>query len=408
MTVTIIQPLQHRSIRRIWFGQALAALGTQLYSVALLWTAVGILGAGAGYLAMLQAAAVLVGSLLGGALTDGWHPRVTMIGADAARAAAVLALPVAQMLGGVSSNLLVGVAFVVGFMTGCFDPTLQATLTPRASDRGLRHAVNGLFDATQRLARIAGPALVFLIHRAVPAIYFFVVTATTYMASAAAIAASPIAGPKPDPRGAAGPIEAVVAGFRALRGRPLLIYALATSAIANLAWAGGYLFGMALVFRHDRTESLTGYSLMACAYGAGNLVSNIVLARRPPAAAARWIVASRLIFGGGLVLIALGLPLPWLMVVAAATAVNGPLADLTILHLLQSSMPASLLARAFRAQTCIAWSGMLLGYLIAPQLLRWLPTSSMVALLGAITAAAGLAGLGFLSPRRALTGHTGA
>lgn len=400
MTIAIVQPLQHRSIRRIWFGQVLAALGTQLYSVALLWTAVGLLGAGAGYLAMLQAAAVLIGGLLGGVVTDGWRPSVTMIAADAARAAAVLALPVAQMIGGVPPSLLVGVAFVVGLMTGCFDPTLQAALTPLAADRGLRHAVNGLFDATQRLARIAGPALVFLVHHAVPTIYFFVVTATTYTASAAAIAGAAIAGPRPDPGRTAGPIQAVVAGFRALRGRPLLVYALATSAIANLAWAGGYLFGMALVFRHDRPESLTGYSLMACAYGAGNLITNIVLAGRPPAAAARWIIASRLVFGGGLVLLALGLPLPWLMVVAAATAVNGPLADLAILHLLQSSMPASLLVRAFRAQTCIVWSGMLLGYLVAPQLLRWLPASAMVALLGAITAAAGLAGLRFVVPRR--------
>jgi len=65
VTVAIVQPLQHRSIRRIWFGQVLAALGTQLYSVALLWTAIGVLGAGAGYLATLQAAAVLAGGLLG-------------------------------------------------------------------------------------------------------------------------------------------------------------------------------------------------------------------------------------------------------------------------------------------------------------------------------------------------------
>jgi DHA3 family macrolide efflux protein-like MFS transporter len=161
---------------------------------------------------------------------------------------------------------------------------------------------------------------------------------------------------------------------------------------------------MALVFRHDRAESLTGYSLMACAYGVGNLASNIVLARRPPKAAARWIVASRLVFGGGLILLALDLPLPWLMVVAAATAVNGPLADLATLHLLQSSVPASLLARAFRAQTCIVWSGMLLGYLIAPPLLRWLAAPAMVALLGAITAAAGLAGLRFV-PRRSSRSH---
>jgi hypothetical protein len=156
---------------------------------------------------------------------------------------------------------------------------------------------------------------------------------------------------------------------------------------------------MALVFHDERAESLTGYSLMACAYGAGNLVANVILAGRPPLGAARWIMASKLIFGGGLVLLSCHLPLPWLMLVAAVTAVNGPLADLAVLHLIQSSLPASLLAHAFRAQTCIVWSGMLVGYLIAPQLLRWLPTSSMIALLGTITAVAGLAGLAFVLPR---------
>jgi MFS transporter, DHA3 family, macrolide efflux protein len=396
VALAIVQPLLHRSIRRIWAGQVLAAIGTQLYSVALLWTAVGILGPDAGYLATLEAAAVLFGSLLGGALTDGWHPKLTLVAADLARGAVVLALPLGQALGGMSPELLVAVALSVGVMTGCFEPTLQAALMPLAPDRGLRHATNGLFDATRRLARIAGPALVFLVHQAVSTMYFFVVTATTFAGSAAAIAGSAIAARGPERRGAG---AAVIAGFRALRGRPLVIYALCTSAVANVAWAGGYLFGMALVFHHERAESLTGYSLMACAYGAGNLVSNVVLAGRPPVRAERWIIASKLIFGSGLVLLSCGLPLPWLMLVAAVRAVNGPLADLAVLHLMQSSVPASLLVNAFRAQTCIAWAGMLVGYLIAPQLLRWLPTSSMIALLGAITAVAGLAGLPFVSPR---------
>jgi MFS transporter, DHA3 family, macrolide efflux protein len=240
----------------------------------------------------------------------------------------------------------------------------------------------------------------FLVHRAVSTIYFFVVTATTFAASAAAIAGSAIAARGHERRGAGGAIGAVIAGFRALRGHPLLIYALCSSAVANVAWAGGYLFGMALVFHHERSESLTGFSLMACAYGAGNVLFNVVLAGRPPVRAARWIIASKLIFGGGLVLLSCGLPLPWLMLVAAVTAVNGPLADLAVLHLMQSSLPAPLLVHAFRAQTCIAWSGMLVGYLIAPQLLRWLPTSSMIALLGAIAAVAGVAGLAFVSPSK--------
>jgi MFS family permease len=132
VAIAIVQPLLHRSIRRIWIGQVLAAMGTQLYSVALLWTAVGILGPDAGYLETLEAAAVPFGSLLGGALTDGWHPKVTLVAADLARGAVVLALPLGQALGRMSPELLVAVALSVGVMTGCFEPTLQAALTPLA------------------------------------------------------------------------------------------------------------------------------------------------------------------------------------------------------------------------------------------------------------------------------------
>jgi MFS family permease len=392
MAIAIVQPLLHRSIRRIWTGQVLAAIGTQLYSVALLWTAVGVLGPHAGYLETLEAAAVLFGSLLGGALTARWHPKVTLVAADLARGVVVLALPLGQALAGMSPALLVAVALSVGFMTGCFEPTLQAALMPLAPERGLRHATNGLFDATRRLARIAGPALVFLVHQTVSTIYFFVVTATTFAASATAIARSAIAAHAAERRTSRSAIDTVIAGFRALRGQPIVIYALCTSAIGNAAWAGGYLFGMALVFHHERAESLTGYSLMACAYGAGNVVFNVILSGRPPVRAARWIIASKLIFGTGLIVLSRGLPLPWLMLVAAVTATNGPLGDLAVLHLMQSRLPASSLADAFRAQTCIGWSGMLVGYLIAPQLLRWLPTSSMIALLGAITIAAAIVG----------------
>jgi MFS family permease len=395
--MVIWAPLSHRPIRRMWFGQVLAAIGAELYAVAVIWTAIGLVGRDAGYIATLQAAAVLVGSLSAGALTDRWRYTTTMITADLARVALVLVLPVAHAFGWMSPALLLTVAVCVGLMTGWFDPALQATLTPLAPEPRLRHASNALFDATRRFARIAGPMLVFVLHRAMSTIGFFAVTAVSFAASAAAVAAVvatgvPLAGPDRTPHARSG-LDAVIGGFRALGEQPLALYALCSAAIANITWAGGYLFGMALVFRVERSESLTGFAAMTLAYGVGNLLGNFVLASLPPTNAAQRIALSKLILGAGIVGLSLGPSLPLLMLIAALTAVNGPLGDLAVLQVLQSSFPTHVLGRVFRAQTCMAWGGMLAGYLLAPSLLSWVRPSTMVGALGGLSMAVGLVGL---------------
>ena len=398
MGIAIWTPLSYRPIRRIWLGQVLAAIGAELYAVVVLWTAIGLVGRDAGYIATLQAAAVLLGSLFAGALTESWRHTTVMITADLARVGMVLVLPVADALGWMSPGLLLVVAGCVGLATGWFEPALQATLTPLAPEPGLRHTSNALFDATRRLARIAGPMLVYLLQRAMSTIDFFVVTAVSFAASAAAVASMvaltvPVVA-KTGHGGARAGLDAVIGGFRALRGRPLALYALCAAAVANITWAGGYLFGMALVFRVERPEALTGFAAMTLAYGVGNLISNLVLANAPPANAARRIAISKLILGAGISLLALGPSLPVLMLIAALTAVNGPLGDLAVLHVLQSSFSAAALGRVFRAQTCIAWGGMLAGYVLAPTLLSWVAASTMVAMLGALSAIIGLVGFG--------------
>ena len=404
MGIAILAPLSYQPIRRMWFGQVLAAIGAELYAVAVIWTAIGLVGRDAGYIATLQAAAVLVGSLSAGALTDRWRYTTTMITADLARVAMVLVLPVAHALGWMSPELLLVVAASVGLMTGWFDPALQATLTPLAPEPGQRHASNALFDATRRFARIAGPTLVFVLHRAMSTIGFFVVTAVSFAASAAAVAAVvatgvPLAAPDRAPHGRSG-MDAVLGGFRALGERPLALYALCASAIANVTWAGGYLFGMALVFRVERSESLTGFAAMTLAYGVGNLLANFVLANLPPTNAAGRIAVSKLILGAGIVLLSLGPSLPLLMLIAALTAVNGPLGDLAVLQVLQSSFPAAVLGRVFRTQTCMAWAGMLAGYLLAPSLLSWVRPSTMVGVLGGMSIVVGMVGLALRHWRR--------
>ena len=55
----ILTPLRDTPVALLWGGLSLSAIGDQLYIVSVIWIAVGLLGAWAGYLPALGAAVVL-------------------------------------------------------------------------------------------------------------------------------------------------------------------------------------------------------------------------------------------------------------------------------------------------------------------------------------------------------------
>src|ERR1700693_279255 len=88
--MSILPPLRRRPVALIWSGLALAAIGDQLYAIALVWIAVRLLGERSRYLPALQTDAVLTAALFGGIWADRWDHRRTMIVADLSRAGAIL------------------------------------------------------------------------------------------------------------------------------------------------------------------------------------------------------------------------------------------------------------------------------------------------------------------------------
>jgi len=93
--VRILQPLRDGAVAALWGGLATAAIGDQLYTVALSWIAVAVFGTAAGYLAALQAIVVLLTALLCGSWADRQKHRPVMIAADLARAAVLMLVVVA-------------------------------------------------------------------------------------------------------------------------------------------------------------------------------------------------------------------------------------------------------------------------------------------------------------------------
>jgi hypothetical protein len=180
----------------------------------------------------------------------------------------------------------------------------------------------------------------------------------------------------------------------------VVIYGLVAYLIGNLTWAMGVLLGMMLYLRDTSADPLTDYSLMMMAYGIGNLATNLVLASFRPGRPGTWLVASKLIFGSGVILLPIAPNPIWLMLIAGFAATNGPFENLAMLHLMQSRFPPHRLAQVYRLQMCAIFSGLLVAYLISPSLFGWFGLSPVIMAAGALTFVTGLAGLCLLLFRR--------
>ncbi len=400
----VLKPLAQRPIALMWAGQVLAATGAEFYMVAVVWIAADFIGRDAGYVSAVQAGALLAGSLFGGVLTDRWRHGATMVGADLVRVGLMLVLTAAGFLKLLSLPLLIVVAACVALATSTFDPALQATVPVLAGDPALRHATNGLFDATKRMARILGPSLIALVNGFVPKAQFFSLTAVTFLGSALAVRAVTRGfAPEPCHRAASGiaaVADSLVGGLRAVRGHGVVIYGLVANLIGNIGWSLGLQLGMILYLRATSADPLTDFSLMMMAYGIGNLASNLVLASLRPRRPGLWLVASKLIFGTGVMLLPLAPGRTALMLIAAFAATNGPFENLALLHLYQSRFPSQRLAQVYRLQMCSIFGGLLLAYASAPTLYFWFGLAPVIMASGAATVASGLVGLGLLITRR--------
>ena len=111
-----------------------------------------------------------------------------MIGSRAWSAAFALLPVVGFYFSGLSITLLI-ISSVWAWrrMRMVFSPALQSTIPVLVPDRDAQQAINGLFDATWRLARLVGPMLAAVLNIFLPVIHFLSVTALGFVLSGLAI-----------------------------------------------------------------------------------------------------------------------------------------------------------------------------------------------------------------------------
>ena len=185
--------------RKLWLGQAISAVGSQVTQVALPLTAALTLGASAQQMGYLVAAGwlpYLFFSMFFGAWSDRLPRRPILIATDLGRALVLATVPIAAFAGALRIEHVVVVAFVAGAFTVLFQSAYRPFI-PALVGRDALVDANSKLAVTESAARVAGPSLAGLLISVLTAPIAILVDALSFVVSAAAVAAMRTDDPAP-------------------------------------------------------------------------------------------------------------------------------------------------------------------------------------------------------------------
>lgn len=185
---------------RIWVGESISLVGSQVTFFALPLVAVISLHANAFDMGLLNACGSLAVLVLGpsiGVWADRWERRGAMIVANLVRCLLLAVVPVAWFLGGLNLTLLLVVAFGTGALALLFDSAM-ASYIPALVGKDRLIPANSWMQSSVSVADTAGPGLAGLLIQLLGAPVAVAVDAFSYLASTLALAGSPRSGSKAD------------------------------------------------------------------------------------------------------------------------------------------------------------------------------------------------------------------
>ncbi|WP_433607642.1 MFS transporter [Dactylosporangium sp. CA-139114] len=191
--------LRTRNFALLWVGQSTSAVGSAISTVALPLVAVSTLHAGPAMVALLTAATWLPWLLIGlpvGVWVDRWPRRRTLLVADVASAAVLVAVPLATWAGVLSTTMLVVAALLAG-AAGVFANVAFNAFLPSLVGAGDLMEGNARLQTSASVALVVGPGLGGLLAEAAGAVSGVLVDAVTFLVSAACLLGLR---PGPEPR----------------------------------------------------------------------------------------------------------------------------------------------------------------------------------------------------------------
>lgn len=379
--------LRNRPARLMWSGQVASVTGDRLYQVALVWVTLRLSGspAAVALVSLAETLPFLATSLASGALPARLDGLRVARAVDIGRAFLVAVIPVAYLTGHLSVMLLAVVAAGLSGLEAFFLPALQASL-PRLVDREMLTPMVSALDSTDRLGRVLGAGGIGLIVLVVPEIHLFTLDAVTFVISAALLtpllrSAAPIA--PTDPAAVETRTSRIAAGWREIWQRPVLRRAAALRCICNLAWPA-FTVGAPFIVAQRYHYGIGGYGLVLGAFGAGNLVGNLLTARICVRTLLRWSSIAWALAGLGFVALAVAPNYPLFALAAVAVGVCTPLANVTIDAYIAQALPQHVLARTYAAQRSLVVAAGAAGLPAAAYLIAHGSTTTALTLAGSL------------------------
>ncbi len=272
--VVDIGPLRrYRQFRRLWLGQVVSGLGSQLTLVAVSYQAYSITHSTfvVGLIGVAQLVPLLAGALWGGTLADAVDRRRVLVITQIAMALAVGGLVANASLAHPAVWPLFVCTGLGAGLQGVDWPTRRAALPMLVADEDMTGAI-ALQTTVQQLALVAGPALAGVLIASIGLAPVYAMDVASFGAALAAAAALPAL--VPSGGGTPMSLRSMAEGFAHLRGERLL-------SATYLVDLNAMIFGMPrAVFPALGVELYGGgagvVGLLYAAPGAGALLGSLV------------------------------------------------------------------------------------------------------------------------------------
>ena len=357
---------------KLWAGQGISEIGSQVSALALPTVAILLLGATpfqVGLLAALENLAFPVLGLFAGVYVDRLRRRPIMIACDLGRLLALASVPVAFAFHALAMPQLYVVALVTGVGTVFFDVAYQSYLPALIARADLVEG-NTKLTVTGSVAQMAGPALAgFLIQLVGPA-RAVAADAASFLVSVASLWW--IRRPEPAPKPAAesgrrGFFSEMWEGIQVVFGNPTIWKIAGTTSTSNLG--SNLFFAVYLIFAYRVLHLSPG--TIGLIFGAGAVggllgaLSASWIARRLGLGPTLFITS--VVSGLALILVPLaqfGWAVPLLLASTVIMSFGNPVYNINQVSLRQAITPDRVQGRMNATVRTIIWGTMPIGALI--------------------------------------------
>lgn len=367
---------RNRDFKRLWAGQAVSQLGSQITLLALPLVAIRTLDASAfevGVLAAAETAPFLVIGLPAGVWIDRWRRRPVLVVSDVGRAAVLATVPLAFALDVLTMGHLYVAALLTGVLTVFFDVAYQSYL-PALVPRAELVEGNSRLELSRSAAQVVGPGVGGVLVQLVRAPMAVAADSVSFLISAAFIKGirTDEAPPPAAAQAAATTMRRSIGeGVRYVMGHPLLKRVAMCTGAFNLFSA----IGMAVFLLYAVRELGIDPAVIGLVFSIGSVgfVVGATLTRRITRrlGVGRALVLAAFVQGAAFALVPLApqrAPLPFFMVAFALETCAAPVYNITQISLRQSITPAHLQGRMHATMRFVVWGTLPLGALLGGSL----------------------------------------